>query len=80
MLKKIALTLACGDYEIVRPLLNEKVEVDGADLTISPRAITRCRSGPFRYFSIVASDTASCSSTLRKALQSPPTYVVEKSG
>ena len=42
MLKKIALTLACGDYEIVRPLLNEKVEVDGADLTIlkppSPQA------------------------------------------
>ena len=34
MLKKIALTLACGDYEIVRPLLNGKVEVDGADLTI----------------------------------------------
>ena len=34
MLKKIALTLACGDYEIVRPLLNEKVEVDGVDLTI----------------------------------------------
>ena len=32
--KKIALTLACGDYEIVRPLLNEKVEVDGVDLTI----------------------------------------------
>ncbi|MGA7183110.1 MAG: PhnD/SsuA/transferrin family substrate-binding protein [Pseudolabrys sp.] len=34
MLKKIALTLACGDYEIVRPFLNEKVEVDGVDLTI----------------------------------------------
>src|SRR5262249_21272305 len=34
MLKKIGLTLACGDYEIVRPLLNEKVEVDGVDLTI----------------------------------------------
>src|SRR5262249_41517782 len=34
MLKKIALTLACGDYEIVRPLLKEKVEVDGVDLTI----------------------------------------------
>jgi len=31
---KIPLTLACGDYEIVRPLLNEKVEVDGVDLTI----------------------------------------------
>ena len=33
MPKKLALTLACGDYEIVRPLLNEKVEVDGVDLT-----------------------------------------------
>ena len=31
---KKSLTLACGDYEIVRPLLTEKVEVDGADLTI----------------------------------------------
>ena len=34
MPKKLALTLACGDYEIVRPLLNEKVEVDGVDLTV----------------------------------------------
>jgi len=34
MPKKLPLTLACGDYEIVRPLLNEKVEVDGADLTV----------------------------------------------
>src|SRR5215475_10799679 len=34
MPKKISLTLACGDYEIVRPLLNEKVEVDGVDLTV----------------------------------------------
>ncbi|HXZ22949.1 MAG TPA: PhnD/SsuA/transferrin family substrate-binding protein [Pseudolabrys sp.] len=34
MPKKLALTLACGDYEIVRPLLNERVEVDGVDLTI----------------------------------------------
>lgn len=34
MPKKLNLTLACGDYEIVRPLLNEKVEVDGADMTI----------------------------------------------
>jgi len=34
MPKKLALTLACGDYEIVRPLLNEKVEVDGVDLTM----------------------------------------------
>ena len=34
MPKKPALTLACGDYEIVRPLLKDKVEVDGVDLTI----------------------------------------------
>jgi len=34
MPKRIALSLACGDYEIVRPLLKGKVEVDGVDLTI----------------------------------------------
>ena len=34
MPKKPALTLACGDYEIIRPLLKGKVEVDGVDLTI----------------------------------------------
>ena len=34
MPKKLALTLACGDYEIIRPLLKGKVEVDGVDLTI----------------------------------------------
>ena len=34
MPKKLNLTLACGDYELVRPLLNGTVEVDGADLTI----------------------------------------------
>jgi 4,5-dihydroxyphthalate decarboxylase len=34
MPKKLALTLACGDYEIIRPLLRGKVEVDGVDLTI----------------------------------------------
>ena len=34
MPKKLALTLACGDYDIVRPLLRGKVEVDGVDLTI----------------------------------------------
>ena len=28
MPKKLALTLACGDYEIIRPLLRGKVEVD----------------------------------------------------
>jgi 4,5-dihydroxyphthalate decarboxylase len=34
MPKKLNLTLACGGYELVRPLLKGKVEVDGADLTI----------------------------------------------
>ena len=32
--RETRLTLACGDYEIVRPLLTGKVEVDGVDLTI----------------------------------------------
>jgi len=31
---KISLTLACGDYEIVRSLLKDQVEVDGVSLTI----------------------------------------------
>jgi 4,5-dihydroxyphthalate decarboxylase len=34
MPKKIPLTLACGDYEIARPLLDETVEIDGVDLTV----------------------------------------------
>jgi 4,5-dihydroxyphthalate decarboxylase len=34
MAKKIALTLACGDNEIVRPLISGRVAVDGVDLTV----------------------------------------------
>src|SRR4029079_11188686 len=34
MPKKPTRTLACGDYEIIRPLLRGKVEVDGVDLTV----------------------------------------------
>ena len=34
MAKKIALTLACGDNEIVRPLISGRIAVDGVDLTI----------------------------------------------
>jgi 4,5-dihydroxyphthalate decarboxylase len=34
MTKKLSLTLACGDYEIVRPLISGRVKVDGVDLTI----------------------------------------------
>jgi 4,5-dihydroxyphthalate decarboxylase len=34
MSTKLPLTLACGDYEIVRPLIDGKVQADGIDLTI----------------------------------------------
>jgi 4,5-dihydroxyphthalate decarboxylase len=34
MPRKIPITLACGDNEIVRPLINGKVNVDGVNLTI----------------------------------------------
>jgi 4,5-dihydroxyphthalate decarboxylase len=34
MPKKLQLTLACGNYEIVRPLVEGKVHVDGVDLNI----------------------------------------------
>jgi 4,5-dihydroxyphthalate decarboxylase len=34
MAKKLALTLACGDYEIVRALKEGEVEPDGIDLTV----------------------------------------------
>ena len=34
MAKKLSLTLACGDNEIVRPLIGGRVQVDGVDLTI----------------------------------------------
>ena len=34
MTKKLSLTFACGDYEIVRPLIDGNVKVDGVDLTI----------------------------------------------
>jgi 4,5-dihydroxyphthalate decarboxylase len=34
MSKKLQLTFACGDYEIVRPLIDGRVQADGIDLTI----------------------------------------------
>src|SRR5258708_12655491 len=33
-MKKVALTLACGDYEITRPLIEGQVEADGIELTV----------------------------------------------
>jgi 4,5-dihydroxyphthalate decarboxylase len=37
MTKPIQLTLACGDYDIVRPLIDGEVKPDGIDLTILTR-------------------------------------------
>ena len=34
MSKKIPLTLACGEYEITRPLMDGTVQPDGIDLTV----------------------------------------------
>jgi len=34
MATKLQLTFACGDYEIVRPLIDGRVQADGIDLTI----------------------------------------------
>jgi 4,5-dihydroxyphthalate decarboxylase len=34
MSKNLSLTFACGDYEIVRPLIDGRVQPDGIDLTI----------------------------------------------
>jgi hypothetical protein len=34
MAKKLHLTLACGDYEIVRPLIEGIVQPDGIELTV----------------------------------------------
>jgi 4,5-dihydroxyphthalate decarboxylase len=34
MAAKLSLTFACGDYEIVRPLIDGRVQADGIDLTI----------------------------------------------
>jgi 4,5-dihydroxyphthalate decarboxylase len=34
MAKRLELTLACGDYEIVRPLITGRVQVDGVELTV----------------------------------------------
>jgi 4,5-dihydroxyphthalate decarboxylase len=43
MPKKLALSLACGDYEITRPLIDGTVEPDGIDLTILTGAGSRER-------------------------------------
>ncbi len=43
MPKKIPITLACGDYEIVRALKDGTVEPDGIDLAILTEMDSRTR-------------------------------------
>lgn len=40
MTKKLNLTLACGDYEIVRPLKEGIVQADGIELNVLTKANT----------------------------------------
>ncbi len=47
MAKNLALSLACGDYEIVRPLIDGKVQVDGVDLTILTKMDSAARHWRF---------------------------------
>ena len=47
MSKKIALTLACGDYESTRPLLEGKVRADGIDLTVVTKMDSETRHWRF---------------------------------
>jgi 4,5-dihydroxyphthalate decarboxylase len=43
MSKNLALSFACGDYEITRPLINGEVTADGIDLTVLTGAASRER-------------------------------------
>jgi 4,5-dihydroxyphthalate decarboxylase len=47
MAKNLALSFACGDYEIVRPLIEGKVAVDGVDLTILTKMDSAARHWRF---------------------------------
>jgi len=47
MANNIALTLACGDYEIVRPMIDGRVKADGIDLTILTKMDSAARHWRF---------------------------------
>lgn len=44
MPSKLKVTLTCGDYEIVRPLKEGRVDVDGIDLNILTQPSSRDRT------------------------------------
>lgn len=43
-MSKVKLTISCGDYEIVRPLKEGRVEIDGVDLTLLTSDAARDRT------------------------------------
>lgn len=61
MAKKLALTLACGDYEIVRALKEGAVEPDGIDLTILTKMDSTTRH--WRFLRNGDFDVAECSAS-----------------
>jgi 4,5-dihydroxyphthalate decarboxylase len=61
MTKKLDLTLACGDYEIVRPLKEGLVKPDGIDLNILTKADSATRH--WRFLRGNEYDIAECSAS-----------------
>jgi 4,5-dihydroxyphthalate decarboxylase len=61
-MKKVPVTLACGDYEIIRALKDGLVQPDGIDLTV----LTAMDSSPrhWRFFQNREYDMAECSSSV----------------
>jgi 4,5-dihydroxyphthalate decarboxylase len=61
-MKKVPVTLACGDYEIIRDLKDGLVQPDGIDLTV----LTAMDSSPrhWRFFQNREYDMAECSSSV----------------
>lgn len=61
MSKRIPLTLACGDYEIVRPLIEGAVQPDGVELTILTEMDSTTRH--WRFLRNRDFDMAECSAS-----------------
>jgi 4,5-dihydroxyphthalate decarboxylase len=61
MTKKLELTLACGDYEIIRPLKEGKVQPDGIELNILTGADSATRH--WRFLRNNEYDIAECSAS-----------------
>lgn len=61
MTRKLSLTLACGDYEIVRPLKEGIVQADGIELNVLTRADSATRH--WRFLHNNEYDVAECSAS-----------------